>query len=190
MNDKLISDERIAHMHGVAEFMYENAPKFNCKTLNRQELYFLGLNHDIGYMFGAENHENDGGRLLAPFLKDGHQNLIAHCIYWHGTLPEKYIEHFGEENIPPELLLLWYADLMVESTGPDTGKVVGLDRRLERLKERWGPFNIEYKRCVVEVKWLREKLDFLNEDVPKDNDTSITFVELKKYVSNEVKKND
>ena len=52
-----ISENRMAHMHGVAEFMYEHAPLFR---LNPDVMYILGLLHDIGYVHGKHLHEVHG----------------------------------------------------------------------------------------------------------------------------------
>lgn len=58
-----ISNERIAHMHGVAEWMYEHAVEYGCE--NKDEMYFLGLIHDIGYLYGSkEEHEQKSAELL------------------------------------------------------------------------------------------------------------------------------
>ena len=44
-NEK-INENKKKHMFGVVQFMYEQAPKYN---LNPEEMYTLGLLHDIGY---------------------------------------------------------------------------------------------------------------------------------------------
>ena len=57
-----ISQERIAHMHGVAEWMYTHAEEYGCE--NKDEMYLLGLIHDIGYLYGSkEDHEQKGAEL-------------------------------------------------------------------------------------------------------------------------------
>lgn len=48
-------------MHSVAEYMYRNAKKYD---LNPEEMYILGLIHDIGYLKDRLDHEVHGARLL------------------------------------------------------------------------------------------------------------------------------
>ncbi|MBR0384343.1 MAG: HD domain-containing protein [Eubacteriaceae bacterium] len=61
-----ISEERIRHMHGVAEFMYKRAKDYK---LDAEEMYLLGLLHDIGYIQGfEEGHGELLGNKLPSFL--------------------------------------------------------------------------------------------------------------------------
>ena len=46
--NKKINENKKKHMFGVAQFMYEQVPKYN---LNPEEMYILGLFHDIGYIY-------------------------------------------------------------------------------------------------------------------------------------------
>ena len=64
METKILKS-RILHMHGVAELMYQYYDKFGCKDLSKDEIYFLGLNHDIGYLYDKNNHETRGSEILA-----------------------------------------------------------------------------------------------------------------------------
>lgn len=54
---KVITEGRIHHMHGVAEFMYNHAQEHK---LMPDQMYFLGLIHDIGYINGKSGHEASG----------------------------------------------------------------------------------------------------------------------------------
>lgn len=51
---EIISREKILHMWGVAEYMYQNASKYELKP---DKMYVLGLLHDIGYIKGKQDHE-------------------------------------------------------------------------------------------------------------------------------------
>lgn len=66
--DNKITEDRIRHMHGVAELMYQYYDIFDCKYLSRDEAYVLGLNHDIGYINGKKDHEANGADLFCRFL--------------------------------------------------------------------------------------------------------------------------
>lgn len=152
-----ISNERIKHMHGVAEFMYEHYDEVECFFLSRDEIYLLGLVHDIGYLHGPEGHDVEGAILLAGLCKD-EQPTLVHCINWHGETPLRYMETYQckVENIPGELILLWAADMAVQSSGPAAGKVVGYDERLRVVQNKWGKRSQFYRDCEDRIRWLRQ----------------------------------
>ena len=163
--ERHISDERIRHMHGVAELMYQYYDAFHCKYLSKEEIYVLGLNHDIGYINGKSDHEFYGADVFARFCEFGPQNIIAKCIFHHGDTPKIYMERHmcSEEAIPAELILLWWADMSVESGGEHAGEVVGFQRRLDGLKERYGENSEPYQMCKETMEWLTDWMsrDFL-----------------------------
>ncbi|MBR2762154.1 MAG: HD domain-containing protein [Solobacterium sp.] len=140
-----ISDDRIAHMHGVAEWMYRHAEEFGCEDKNK--MYLLGLIHDVGYVFGKSNHEQTGADIIGPgtFLGDLVRN--------HGLSPKEYMELHGcsEEEIPRELILLWTADLIVDAKG----NTVGFRGRLEDIWDRHGLGSLAYRNCKETMEWLR-----------------------------------
>ncbi len=161
-----ISDERIAHMHGVAELMWQYSHAFSCTVLSRNELYFLGLIHDIGYIDGKEGHEDYGSELLSMLLEFGNKNMIARCVKWHGVTPREYVDihQCYASDIPGELILLWWADMMVEAGGDKAGEVVGFQGRLDGLKDRYGEDSKPYQTCKETMEWLINNmaLDFLS----------------------------
>lgn len=57
-------------------------------------------------------------------------------------------------EIPKELILLWWADLMVESRGDKAGEVVGFEERLNTIKNIHGEDSIQYQICKDTVDWL------------------------------------
>ena len=61
---------------------------------------------------------------------------------------------WSDTGIPGELILLWWADLMVESSGEHAGEVVGFKKRLESIKERHGEDSKQYKNSLETVEWL------------------------------------
>ena len=156
LSEKVIKEERIKHMYGVAELMYQYHDVFLCNKLSREELYVLGLNHDIGYIENKTEHEFYGARLFAGFCDGGPQNLIAKYIFHHGDTPKQYMEaHMcREEDIPRELILLWWADMNVESAGERAGEVVGFGDRLDSVKARYGEDSEAYRICKETVDWL------------------------------------
>lgn len=147
--DKLITDSRIKHMHGVAEYMYQNADKYN---LNKNEMYVLGLLHDVGYINGKPFHEEFGADLLNNIGIPLHK---SDTVRWHGTTPQEYLDsHMTWDNyIPPQLILLWEADMHIDQTGED----VGYDARLEDIGNRLGFDSEPYRICSETIEWLKQQ---------------------------------
>ena len=137
-----IPKEKIAHMHGVAEFMYEHAEEYGLSHHN-EYLYVLGLLHDIGYVSGKKaGHEEYGGNLIAELSGD---NFFAEYITDHGLTPAEYMRkyHCNERGIPYIAILLWSADMSIDSKGEN----VGFDKRLEDIASRYGKDSEVYARC-------------------------------------------
>jgi putative nucleotidyltransferase with HDIG domain len=74
-----INKHKIAHMIGVAEYMRNNAPKYN---LHPEAMYTLGLLHDIGYLYGRHQHESLGAEML--ICNVGINDEIYFAIKQHG----------------------------------------------------------------------------------------------------------
>ncbi len=149
-----ITNERIAHMHGVAEWMYEHAEEYGCE--NKDEMYLLGLVHDIGYLYGnKEEHEQKGAELL------GLDTYYGRFVRNHGLTPQEYIERYGcfNSEIPNEMILLWTADMMVDSKG----NTVGFKARLDDIANRYGADSEIHDRCWETIFWLenRKAIEFL-----------------------------
>ncbi len=161
LKEERISKERIAHMHTVAELMHRYFYAFDCKYLMRQEAYLLGLVHDIGYVDGKAMHEYRGADLLGQFTP----NILSECIRWHGLTPQEYLKMktCGPYDIPRELVLLWWADAMVKAGGEHAGEIVGYEKRLQRVKERWGEDSPPYNSLKDTIEWLEKNFpaDFL-----------------------------
>ncbi len=144
----LIPDERIAHMHGVAEWMYEHAEEYGLQ--NKDEMYILGLLHDIGYIYGKADHEQKGAELL------GLDTYYGRFINYHGLTPQEYMACHGclDSEIPNEMILLWTADMMVDMSG----KAVGFKTRLEGIREKYGVDSHPYYVCRETMIWLENRL--------------------------------
>lgn len=145
--EKRINDKRMKHMHGVAEYMYTNAEKYG---LDKNEMYVLGLLHDVGYVNGKSFHETFGADMLASM---GLPLFITDAIRWHGTSPEDYLDiHMCDvESIPKQLILLWEADLHIDQSGED----IGYELRLKDIGERLGFDSEPYRVCKETAKWLQ-----------------------------------
>lgn len=157
---RYINKYKMAHNVGVAEYMAENAPKYN---LDPNEMYLIGLLHDIGYINGREGHEESGASLIMDTFKvnknsDSHiftNNKALFAIRWHGTDPNQLEIENRDINMyirqdHPELFLLYEADMNV---GID-GFRIGFRKRLEDFKKRYGEDSIAYKTARNTVKYV------------------------------------
>lgn len=149
---EFIRKDKQKHMFGVAEFMAKHAAEFDCKE---DEMYVLGLLHDIGYIYGKPDHEKNGSKLMFEL---GYRD--CNFIEWHEMSPEEYKKALLVEDLPKKLLLLLTADLSVNTVGED----VGFDARLEEIKRNYGEDSASYKTSVDIVSYLIK----LKED--KEND--------------------
>lgn len=151
-----ISDERIAHMHGVSEYMYAHAGDFNAigkdkiykdpskPCLIPEDMYILGLLHDVGYLQGKSDHEEYGAVLLA---KNGYGADKVAVIEKHGCILDEV------KDIIPELVLLIEADMHIDTDVK--GLFVSFDKRLENVGKRHGFDSQAYKICKANIEWLR-----------------------------------
>lgn len=146
----VLSEERIKHMHGVAEFMYAHADEFECKQLDKEQLYVVGLLHDIGYIKSIHGHGVRGAELI------GEETFMYECIWWHEVPPQEYMEvtHLSACEIPQEIVLLWLADMSVESTGENAGREIGVKQRLASIEEHFGSNSKQYRTSKQIVDWL------------------------------------
>lgn len=125
----MISQDRKKHIWAVAEFLKRYAISQNMSEKEIEDLYTLGLLHDIGYEFleekDYEKHEIYGGTLLK---KQGYKYWKE--VYYHGVANCKYKSKY--------LDLLNWADMRIDSSGNE----VSLDGRLEELSVRYNiPIN-------------------------------------------------
>ena len=142
-----ISNHRIAHMHGVAEWMYEHAEEYGCE--NREEMYLLGLLHDIGYLSGDAVYEQKGAELL------GEDSYYGRVVKYHGQTPQEYMDIHGcsAAEIPNELILLWTADMTVDLNG----NAVGVGARLKDIGNRYGAESQAYRKSQETMEWLANR---------------------------------
>lgn len=111
---EILNRNRLLHMYAVAEYMYNHADDYDLK--NKDELYVLGLLHDVGAIVDRNTHEHVGAKLLKNM---GLSDKFTDIIYWHGSSPDNYCEAHNctKKDIPKELLLLWEADLHIDTKG-------------------------------------------------------------------------
>lgn len=136
--------DRILHMAAVANYMCEHAHEY---SLDKEEMYILGLLHDVGYVGNPkEGHEKYGANLLQT--KAGVTNPhILWCIAHHNeTIP--YFSWSIDRH--RKMFLLLKADMSVDANG----NVVGYKKRLEDICNRHGEDSSAYARSREIVDWL------------------------------------
>ena len=133
-----MDNDRVKHSISVARRMVEIGKSYNLSNEELEELFVLGLNHDIGYEYGDNsNHAHIGGEILK-------RNNYKYWreVYYHGVVQEEYSSLY--------LKILNTADMQVDKYG----NVVGFEERLKDIKSRYG----EESKTYCDAKILIEKL--------------------------------
>lgn len=134
--------DRVKHSYSVAIKMQEIGKKMNLNITELNELFILGLNHDIGYQFTINHqiHNQVGGEALKK----------SNYKYW------KEIYYHGETNIEYESLyldILNLSDMQIDKHGND----VGFNKRLLDIKNRYGESSQVYDKCSKLIEILKNK---------------------------------
>ena len=131
---------KLRHSHSVAIKMQEIGEKLGLEETEINQLFILGLNHDIGYQFIKEHekHSRIGGEILK---RSGYKYWKE--VYYHGETDKEYNSTF--------LDILNMADLQIDKDGND----IGFNERLKDIKER----HTEeiYNKCFKLVTDLKNK---------------------------------
>lgn len=81
-----MTNERANHTWEVARKMVEIGKEKNLSKEEQEDLFVLGINHDIGYQFGnSENHN----KLGAEFLKENGYKYWKE-VYYQGKADSEY----------------------------------------------------------------------------------------------------
>ncbi|MBR2391553.1 MAG: HD domain-containing protein [Clostridia bacterium] len=142
----MITENKAKHIFNVARMMKENAEKIG---LNAEEMFTLGLVHDIGFEFGDSSEHH----VIGAQIMESQGYKYVNEILYHGFPDVEYHSL--------ELDLLNWCDMQVDSKG----NVVSFEERLEDIKSRRGEDSPIYKNCVKLISHLKETLgDKLNSD--------------------------
>ena len=124
----MIEEDRIKHIMSVARLMKDSAEKLG---LDSQEMFTLGLLHDIGYEFGgSEEHHTKGAEILE---KQGYKYYRE--VLYHGKPTSEYSS--------PALDLLNFADMHIDKKG----NYVTFEDRLQDIANRRGTDSPHYINC-------------------------------------------
>lgn len=128
-----LSDGKIKHSKAVAEFLFRNTRL----TDRREEMYILGLLHDIGYMKQDKGHAVAGGEMLRDL---GFKNWQP--VAYHGD-PNNTSNTMTDE--------LNWADMLIDHEG----NLVGYEARLAGIKARYGEKSTQYTDAQRIISKLR-----------------------------------
>ena len=134
--------DKLKHSYNVAKKMQQIGKKLNLSNEEINDLFIIGLNHDIGYEFSknGKNHNKIGGDIL----KNNNYKYYQE-IYYHGEVQYEYQSLF--------LDILNSADMQIDKYGND----VGYDKRLDDIGTRYGFHSNVYKNCQILVNNLKDK---------------------------------
>lgn len=134
----MITEDRKKHIFAVALLMKENAERFG---LDKEEMFTLGLLHDIGYEFGeSEEHHILGAKVLQK------QNYKYYKeVLYHGKPTTEYSSR--------ALDLLNFADMHIDKKG----HYVTFEERLADIANRRGKDSPHYKNCKKVIDDLKQK---------------------------------
>jgi len=134
----MIDEDRLKHILAVARLMKDNAEKLD---LDKEEMFILGMLHDIGYEFGgSEMHHQVGAQILEKQNYKYYKEVLYH----------------GKPNVnysSPALDLLNFADMHINKKG----EYVSFEDRLEDIKSRRGEDSPHYKNSKIIIDKLKEK---------------------------------
>ncbi len=133
-----MDENRCLHSLGVAKKMVAIGKSKGLKTSDLNDLFTLGIVHDIGYEFGLGNeHQKLGGLVLK---ENGYRYWQE--VYYHGLIQNEYSSLF--------LDILNQADMQIDKKGKD----VGYSGRLEDIKSRYKEDSKVYASCVELVNFI------------------------------------
>lgn len=136
-----MDQDRLKHSYAVAKKMMEIGKEKQLNNQEIEELFVLGLNHDIGYEFtiNGKNHNKIGGNILKSSCYKYWKE-----VYYHGELTNEYESLF--------LKILNQADMQIDKYGNDVGYV----KRLEDIEKRYGKNSIVYNKCKDLVEYIKD----------------------------------
>ena len=138
-----ITDTQFARMRIVADKMRNLALERGWGIECANDMYLLGLIHDIGYAVERADHCASGARLLE---RNGYR--YAFEVAKHTTMPA------DASLCSKELLLLWEANLTTDAHGDD----ISLDEAINCAILKHGTNSYQYKNISAIVDILKERI--------------------------------
>ena len=136
-----MDENRSLHSLGVAKKMVAIGKSKGLKISDLNDLFTLGIVHDIGYEFGPSNeHQKLGGLVLK---ENGYRYWQE--VYYHGLVQNEYSSLF--------LDILNQAGMQIDKMGNDAG----YEGRLADIKSRYSEGSNVYISCVNLVNFIKER---------------------------------
>lgn len=130
----MMDKNRLNHIYKVAKLMEKKASKLN---LNANEMFLLGLLHDVGYEIDKTNHEFAGGEFLKTqnykYAKEVEFHGVPNCNYSSTALD-----------------LLNWCDMHINFYG----EFVSFKKRLDDIASRHNKNSLIYKNAEILIKEL------------------------------------
>lgn len=146
-----MTKNRLKHSHGVAKKMRKLALDHSKHfKYSAEELFLLGLLHDIGYALteNTKEHAEVGGL----FLKEEGFPLWEET-YYHGLIQDDYSSN--------ELALLNFCDMTISSDGTE----VTIEERIEDIASRYGKDSPHVQTALNMKAWIEKSCSFLFDDM-------------------------
>ncbi len=134
-----MTNERANHTWAVARKMVEIGKEKNLSEEEQEDLFVLGINHDIGYQFGNNENHNELG---AEFLKENGYKYWKE-VYYHGKPNSEYSSIY--------LDILNEADMKINKEGQE----VSYEERLDDIADRYGKESIQYQNAEKVISTLK-----------------------------------
>ena len=135
-----MNEDRLKHSYSVGKKMVEIGKEHNLNKEELEDLFVLGLLHDIGYEIDStgKDHNKLGGEVLKR-----NNYKYYNEVYYHGIKQDDYESLY--------LKILNQADMQIDKFGED----VGYKKRLEDIESRYGKDSIVYKRCIELIDYIK-----------------------------------
>lgn len=134
-----MTNERANHSWAVARKMVEIGKQMNLSEEEQEDLFVLGINHNIGYQFGSNDEINEKG---AEFLRDNGYKYWKE-VYYHGKPDSEYSSMY--------LDILNEADMKINNQGQE----VSYEERLSDIADRYGRESIQYHNAEKVISKLK-----------------------------------
>ena len=129
LNDNILKHSRTVAKR-MSDFVMENRDAFTC---SHEEMFVLGMLHDIGYAFTDDQPEH--AKVAGEFLREEGYRYWRE-VYYHGIPQTEY------DSV--ELRLLNYIDI---TTGYG-GEIMSAEERIDEITAKYGVSSVQAKGAV------------------------------------------
>lgn len=148
---KVIEDDKMKHIHGVAEYMYSHAEKFGIDS--PEDMYVVGLLHSIGTIRNRNKDDVDSVDILRMLNFPERYSTVIKC---NNMSPDEYKKYYGvtDGQIPKIQILMWVANLIINFNGD----VCDPYERVEQIEQWHIENNLNDSHSARKTaNWLRDR---------------------------------